>query len=281
MELPGVGLSILTALILVLAGCAITPQPKSGPYHPSDALVTVTRIVHGSYLLELAGVRLLVDPWFYPRGFLTHSEPLGLTFRSLPPIHGILITHGHGDHLDSKALAALSDHDVPVVVRRGLRKRVMSAGYAKVTELDWWQTTEIADVTIHAVPANHTADENGYILERRGATVYVAGDTRYFEGMSEIGSRFTTIDVALLPIGGLRLLGILNHMRPKDAARAVSILQPRRVIPTHYGLAAPRPIYWTARDPLRDFREALDDLGQNGNRLVVIAPGESWHYNPE
>ena len=273
--------TLVTALTLILAACAVAPQPKSGPYHPSDAPVTITRIVHGSYLLDLAGVRLLVDPWYYPRGLVNHSEPLGLTFRSLPTIQGILITHRHGDHLDSKALEALSDHDLPVVVRPGLSKAVRSAGYAHVTELEWWQTTKIADLTIHAVPANHTVDENGYVVERLGATVYVAGDTRYFDGMGDIKRRFPTIDVALIPIGGLRFLGVLSHMRPPDAARAVRILQPRRVIPTHYGAAVPLPIYWTARHPVEDFREALDALGQDGSRLVVIAPGESWHYYPE
>jgi len=266
--------------MFALAACSVTPQPKTGPYHPSDAPVTVTRIVHGSYLLDLAGVRILVDPWYFRNGIIGQSEPLGLTFRNLPTIHALLITHSHGDHLDPKALAELPDHTVPVVARQGVSKTLLSVGYENVTELDWWQETEIKGITIHAVPTDHTAEANGYVLQGKGTTVYVAGDTRYFDGLGNIGRRFSPIDVALLPIGGLRFFGMLRQMGPEDAARAVRVLEPRRVIPTHYGLAVPRPIYWTARHPVEDFRKALEALGQDTSRLVALVPGESWHYYP-
>jgi L-ascorbate metabolism protein UlaG (beta-lactamase superfamily) len=266
---------------LAVGGCAIAPQPKTGPYHSSDAPLSVTRIVHGSYLLDFAGVRILVDPWYYPRWLVNQREPLGLTFRSLPTLHAILITHGHGDHLDPKALAALPDHQLPVIARRGLRKAIVRAGYANVTDLDWWETAQVDDVVIHAVPADHTTEENGYILQHPGVTVYAAGDTRFFAGLHDIARRFPSVDVALLPIGGLRLFGFLTEMRPKDAARAVQVLQPHRVIPTHYGLTAPLPVYWTARHPLEALRQALDVRGIEDGRLVVIATGESWHYYAE
>lgn len=270
---------MLRAVLLtsLLAACTTTPQPKTGPYHPSDAPVSVTRIVHGSYLLDLAGIRLLVDPWYFPRGFLDQQEPLGLTPRSLPRIHGILITHGHRDHLDTRALAALPDRSVDVVVRPGLRDTVTEIGYERVTELDWWGSIHIAGLLIHAVPADHTTEENGYVVEAGSVTVYAAGDTRFFPGLAEIARRFPPIDVALLPIGGARCLGMRTEMGPRDAARAVALLDAQRVIPTHYGAAGPPPLYWTARRPVERFREELAAAGLEG-RLVVLAPGDSWHY---
>jgi L-ascorbate metabolism protein UlaG (beta-lactamase superfamily) len=272
----GIAAPLLGAATL-LAACAVAPLPKTGPYHPSDALVSVTRIVHGSYLLDFAGVRVLVDPWYFPRGLLSQREPLGLTPRSLPPIHAILITHGHGDHLDPKALDALGDRSIPVIVRRGLGDAVGGAGYSRVTELDWWETAEVADVTIHAVPADHTAAENGYVLQAKGVTAYAAGDTRYFSGLEEIARRFPHLDVAILPIGGLRLLGLSTEMGPREAARAVVILQPRRVIPVHYAATGLPLIHWTVRNATDKLRRALRDAGLE-DRLVVLATGESWHY---
>jgi L-ascorbate metabolism protein UlaG (beta-lactamase superfamily) len=73
---------------------------------------------------------------------------------------------------------------------------------------------------------------------------------------------------------------MLSEMRPADAARAVELLRPRRVIPTHYGLTGPPPIYWSTRHPVEALRKALTDSGLDAGRLVVIEPGESWHYYP-
>lgn len=273
--------TVQSVAALLIAACAIAPQPKTGPYHPSNAPVSVTRIVHGSYLLDFSGVLILVDPWYYPRGIVNQREPLGLTPRSLPTIHGILITHGHGDHLDPKALTVLPNRDIPVLTCRGVGSIVADIGYERTTELAWWETANIEDVTIQAVPANHTTEENGYILEHKGVTVYAAGDTRYFDGIQAIAQHFPAIDVALLPIGGLRIFGFLTQMRPADAVRAVQVLDPQRVIPTHYGITAPPLFYWTARHPVERFRDALQAAGLNGDRLVVLAPGESWHYYPD
>jgi len=262
---------------ILLAACTTTPQPKTGPYHPSDAPVSVTRIVHGSYLLDLAGARVLVDPWYFPRGIQRQREPLGLTPRSLPKIHAILITHDHGDHLDTRALAALPDRSAALVGRPGVGEAVAEVGYQRVTELDWWGSVTISGVTIHAVPADHSTDENGYVLQAGGVTVYAAGDTRFFPGFEEIAGRFPAIDVALLPIGGARFFGFRAEMGPRDAARAVAVLDPRRVVPTHYGAAGPPPVYWAVRNPVEKFRQALAAAGLE-DRLVILAPGDSWHY---
>jgi L-ascorbate metabolism protein UlaG (beta-lactamase superfamily) len=265
------------ALAATLGACTTTPQPKTGPYHPSDAPVSVTRIVHGSYLLDLAGIHILVDPWYFPRGILSQREPLGLTPRSLPTLHAILITHDHGDHLDKRALAALPDRTAAIVIRPGLGEDVAELGYERVTELDWWGSVTISGVAIHAVPADHSTDENGYVLQTGAVTVYVAGDTRFFPGLEQIAGRFPAIDVALLPIGGARFFGFRTEMGPRDAARAVALLQPRRVVPTHYGATGPPPVLWTVRNPVEKFRTALAETGME-DRLVVLSPGDSWHY---
>lgn len=280
-RLPGRRSATLAVLLLALAACTVAPRPRTGPYHASDAPVSITRIVHGSYVVDFAGTRILVDPWYYPRGLVNQAEPLGLTFRTLPAIAAIVITHGHRDHLDVKALAALPDRAVPVVVPPGLAGKPAEIGYTGVVELAWWDTTHVGDIAIQAVPTDHGGTGNGYILERGGVTVYAAGATRYFAGLQDIATRVPTIDIALLPIGGLRFFGMLTEMRPEDAARAVELLAPRRVIPVHYGLVGPLPIYWRPGDPVGEFRAALEARGLGAERLVAIETGESWHYYSE
>jgi N-acyl-phosphatidylethanolamine-hydrolysing phospholipase D len=269
---------LVAATTLAASACSVAPRPRVGAYHLSDAPVSVTRIVHGSYLVDFAGVRLLVDPWFYPRGMVNQNEPLGLTFRTLPPIAGILITNRHQDHLDTRALETLRDRDVPVIVPPGAGNTVADLGYTDVRELSWWMATRIGEVALRAVPSDHGTRANGYVMTRDDVTVYAAGDTRYFDGIREIADRMPPLDVALLPIGGMRFFGRLTEMRPEDAARAVQALDPERVVPVRYGMTGPWPIYWSARHPVEDFRAALQALGLDEERLVVIEPGESWHY---
>ena len=224
---------------------------------------------------------MLVDPWYYPRGVFNQREPLGLTFRTLPGIDAILITDDGGHHLDPRTLATLAHLDVPVVVPHGLAAPIAAAGYHDVIELDRWETTHIGAIEVVAVPSDHATADNGYVCSAGDVTVYVAGDARYFDGLAEIAHRFPRIDVALLPIGGLRFFGFRMEMAPDDAARAAALLQPYRVIPTHYGLTAPLPIYWTTREPVAAFRRGLVLAGVPERSLVVLAPGESWHYYPD
>jgi L-ascorbate metabolism protein UlaG (beta-lactamase superfamily) len=57
--------------------------------------------------------------------------------------------------------------------------------------------------------------------------VYLAGDTGLFGDMRLIGEE--GIDLAVIPIGDNFTMG------PEDALRAVKLLQPRHVVPIHFG----------------------------------------------
>src|SRR5262249_61404053 len=73
------------ALVLaLLAACTTIPLPRESTFHPSDADLAVTRIIHGSFVLEVHGTRLLVDPWFHSSLLTRQREALGLTPATLP-----------------------------------------------------------------------------------------------------------------------------------------------------------------------------------------------------
>ena len=87
------------------------------------------------------------------------------------------------------------------------------------------------------------------------------------------------IDAALLPVGGIRILGRRLDMTPEEAAEAFGILHPRHAIPYHYGLTGPFPFVTSASKAAKTFQDAVaakDDQARSA--VVVLDPGESWHH---
>jgi len=260
------------------AACAAVPLPRRSAYHPSDADLSVTRIVHGSFILEMRGTRVVVDPWFESGWVVRQQEPLGLTPDALPSFAAVLVTHGHRDHFDPGALRRLAATVPEVVARPELHGRLAALGFRTVTDLGWWDRTRIGEVDVTAVPARHGVPENGYVLAGGGVTVYVAGDTRYFDELVDVATVFPGLDAAVLPVGGLRLAGFPREMGPAEAARAAATLGASRLIPTGYGEEGGFPLRWHARRPVDGFVKACADRGIERQRIVVLEPGESWHY---
>ena len=266
------------ALALLLTSCTSLPLARRSAYHPSDADLTITRIVHGSVIVALGSSRLLVDPWFHSGLVTQQSEPLGLTPEGLPPLAAVLITHSHAGHFDERALRDLAATVPEAVARPELRERLLALGFRRVTPLGWWEHARVGDVDVTAVPARHGVAENGYVLEAGSVSAYVAGDTRPFPELVDVATRFPHLDAALLPVGGERLLGFAREMTPEDAARAASVLGPRRVIPIGYGARGGFPLRWYAWHPTARFINACAVHGIDASRVVVLEPGESWHY---
>ncbi|HLY39362.1 MAG TPA: MBL fold metallo-hydrolase [Candidatus Binatia bacterium] len=265
-------------LVTALCACSAVPLPRRSPYHASDADVTVTRITHASLIVDFHGTRLLVDPWFHSGFIVRQTEPLGLTPEALPALAGVVLTHRHDGHFDATALRALAPGGVTVVARPELHERLARLGFEHIVDLAWWDHADVRGVTVTAVPARHAVAENGYVLELDGVRVYVAGDTRWYPELVDVATRFPHVDAALLPIGGERLLGFAREMGPADAARAAALLDPRHVIPVGYGKRDGFPIRWHARHPVERFVAECKERGIGAERIVVLEPGESWHY---
>ena len=67
-------------------------------------------------------------------------------------------------------------------------------------------------------------------------------------------------------------------MGPAEAARAAATLGASRLIPTGYGEDGGFPLRWHARRPVDGFVKACAERGIERQRIVVLEPGESWHY---
>ena len=231
-------------------------QPLRGEarrYAPLEAGESgVTFIGHSSFLIELGGVRALVDPVFARSLVVLRRQRLpGLDWRSLPTIDVVLLTHAHMDHLNLGSLRRvirrtrrLSGRTPEVVVPKGVEDLVSRLGFARVHTMEWWQEAQVAGLTVTMTPAQHWGARmfsdvhrgfGGYVLRGAGVSVYHSGDTAYFGGFREIGRRLAP-EIALLPIGAYtpdRYRAV--HTSPEDALQAFQDLGSEVMVPMHFG----------------------------------------------
>ena len=198
-----------------------------------------TWIGHSTVLLQLGGVNLITDPVFSQRAFPVQwmgprrlMDP-GLALGRLPPLHLILLSHNHYDHLDRPAVKriARAHPGVTWVVPLGLGRYVRGWGAREIVELDWWQPADLHGVRITATPARHFSnrrlgDRNrslwcGYALERDGWRAWFAGDTAYHPEFGAIGARTGPFDFVMVPIGAYDPRWFMGrvHVDPEEAVR--------------------------------------------------------------
>jgi L-ascorbate metabolism protein UlaG (beta-lactamase superfamily) len=75
----------------------------------------------------------------------------------------------------------------------------------------------------------------GYVLQFRNRRLYVCGDSAWFDGFEEIGTKFQP-EIAILPIGAYdNPSGRDHHISPEEAVRAFLALKAKTLIPMHFG----------------------------------------------
>lgn len=212
---------------------------------------------HSSYLLQIAGKRILIDPVFYdasPVSFF--NKPFKGTdiykAEDMPAIDYLIITHDHWDHLDHKAVTRLKDRIGKVICPLGVGEHFEYWGYEanKLVELDWNEQLELTpDFELYCLPARHFSGRTfkanqalwaSFLLKTPAQTVYIGGDGGYDTHFKEIAERFPTIDLALMENGQYDKGWRYIHLIPDDLVKAINDLNPRSVIAGHnskYALA--------------------------------------------
>ncbi|RME20429.1 MAG: MBL fold metallo-hydrolase, partial [Deltaproteobacteria bacterium] len=216
--------------------------------------VRVTWLGHSTTLIEVDGKRFLTDPifggraspfdWVGPKTWYDPPIPLD----ELPPIDAVLISHDHYDHLQMSTIQALRDTDTPFVVPLGVGAHLEYWGIdpARITELDWWESTRFGDVEVTATPARHASgrfltDRNatlwaGYAVAGPAHRVFFSGDTGLFPGMKEIGERLGPFDIAMVEVGAYDKTWPDWHSGPEQAVLAHQWLRGEVFLPIHWGL---------------------------------------------
>jgi len=253
---------------------------------------TVTWVGHSTLLVQLEGVNVLIDPQWSARaspvafGGPRRVTPPGLRFEDLPPIHVVVISHDHYDHLDRETVKRLAEtHRPRFLVPLGLKAWFADIGITDIEELDWWDQRTLRGLTLTCVPAQHFSgrtlwDRNrrlwgGWVIAGRDRRLYFAGDTAYYDGLKEIGARLGPFDLAAMPIGAYLPAVIMkaSHTSPEEALAAFANVRGRVFVPIHWGTfdLADEPI----EEPARRLATEARRLGLGPDRVWVLRHGET------
>lgn len=274
------------------------PAKALGPFKVDTSLFSgkptndlrITWLGHSSLLIETGGKRFLTDPVWYdrvspfkyfgPKRFF--KNPLDISH--LPPIDFVLLSHDHYDHLDKKSMLQLTGKNIPVITLFGVGKRLINWGAPKelVTELDWWQATEIADgFTVTATPARHFSGRwindrfstlwGAFAVKSPTHKIFFGADSGYFDGFKMIGEKLGPFDLAMLEIGAYNTNWEAIHMGPENAIQATVDLGKPLLLPIHWGTFNLAMHPWT--EPIE---RLIKEAKRSDVSLVIPAPGETY-----
>ena len=280
----------------------LTRQRAAWPSHVADTTfppparatvdeIAVTFIGHATFLLQIGGIAVLLDPiWSERASPLAFAGPRrvrapGQPLAALPCVDVLLVSHCHYDHMDLPTLRAVRARWSPAVATGlGNARHLVKAGIGTAHELDWWQSVTLGDATVTYVPAQHFSARTpfdrdralwgGFVVEAAGRSVYFAADTGYCPHFSEIARRFPRLDLALLPIGAYEPRWFMSghHMNPAEAVRAHLDLGGPPCIGMHH---ATFQLTDEAIDaPVLALRTALDEAGVPREKFVAPKPGQ-------
>jgi len=216
-------------VVLVLAGCAAHSAEKGKKtMFEQDTIATskgdlkITFVGHGTLMFTFAQKVIHVDP--------VSREA---DYSKMPKADLIVITHEHGDHLDSEAVAAIRQTTTTVVLTPTCAETLKDGVVMKNGDV---QTVD--GIKIEAVPAYNIVHQrgpgmpyhprgvgNGYIFTFGDTRLYVAGDTENTPEMKALRN----IDVAFLP------MNLPYTMSPAMVADAARAFRPKILYPYHFG----------------------------------------------
>ncbi len=218
-------------LLALGIGLAAAAAPKSGedriPTAQGDLVITF--LGHGTLMMTFGGKVIHIDP--------VSSEA---DYARLPKADLVLVTHDHSDHLDPKALAAVSKPGTVILASKSCAGKIRDAVIMANGD-----TRTVGGIAVEAVPAYNILHKrpdgnpfhpkgngNGYVLIFADKRVYVAGDTENTPEMKSLKK----IDVAFLP------MNLPYTMTPEMVADAAKAFRPRILYPYHYGETDPEKL---------------------------------------
>lgn len=272
--------------------------PSSTPV--TEASGSVQFIGTATVLIRYQGFTILTDPNFLHKGDHVHlgygltAERLtnpAIELDKLPPIDFVLLSHMHEDHFDKLVQEKLAK-DTPIVTTKEAAAVLEKLGFKRTIGLGTWDQLEVekgeARLRLTAVPGRHGKAGMQVLLPSVMGSVldfgpnpaapsyrmYISGDTLVYGDLKNIPQRFPGIDLALLHLGGTRILGVFKvTMDGKDGVDLMQIIRPQRVIPIHYD------DYDVFKSPLADFAREVKAAGLD-QQVTYLAHGETYTFTP-
>jgi L-ascorbate metabolism protein UlaG (beta-lactamase superfamily) len=207
-----------------------------GVFHMLNRDTSFTWLGFGGFFIKTPGnKKILVDPW------IKNNPACPEKFKNIEKVDYIFLTHAHRDHAEDTVWLAQKTGAV-VLAGWELAHILQQKRVHDVVAINKGGTRHFGGIAVTAVHADHSSayvdgdqilyggEPMGYIIKfENGFTIYHAGDTNVFGDMALIGELYEP-ELALIPIGDA------YTMSPREAAKAVRLLNVKKVIPTHFGV---------------------------------------------
>ncbi|MFC0658010.1 MBL fold metallo-hydrolase [Mongoliitalea lutea] len=207
---------------------------------------------HASYLIQVKGKVLLIDPFLEKNTFLKRESPEVLQVEDLPTIDYLLLSHNHRDHIDKATIQKLLKLQPGVEVLTGLKVGDVIGkwgDFGRIQEAGWFQEYNTSDSSLQIVyvPSRHWSrrwlwdlNENlwgGFWIQSEDTSIYFMGDSGFGPHFEDIRQVMGQPDYCLMGVGAFRPEWFMNqaHISPMDAIEAFNSLGGSYFIPMHYG----------------------------------------------
>lgn len=283
----------------------VEPKRPLGPFRTDAGVfanaaasgLRVTWFGHSGSLIEIDGMRVLVDPvwderaspvsFMGPKRFFAPT----IALEALPKLDVMLISHDHYDHLGAQTVKRLTKTEGAAgarwVTSLGVGKRLRGFGVAaeKIAELDWTESLQVGGLNITSWPARHFSGRGlgdrfrtlwgSFVIEGPEHRVYFGADSGWWEGFGEIAAQYDGFDLTMLEIGAFHPLWETIHLGPDNAARAFEVMlasggstRGGLLMPIHWGLFNLALHAW--KQPVERMVELADE---KGIKLWLPEPG--------
>jgi L-ascorbate metabolism protein UlaG (beta-lactamase superfamily) len=276
---------------------APSPYVDRPPARVEGAAWRISYVGHASFLIQTAGLNILLDPVWSKRASPSRfvgpklvNNP-GIAFGDLPPIDVVLVSHGHYDHLDVRTLSRIAAaHRARVITALGNDIIMRTYDPAIAAEAyDWDDRVDLGSgIAVTLVAARHwsarsLSDRNAalwasFVIETPGGRIYFVADSGYGDGCYFRRARecHSPFKLAILPIGAYEPRWFMqdHHMNPAEAVRALIDSGAEIALAHHHGTfqLTDEPI----DVPLLALSHALSAAGISRERFVALQPGQVW-----
>jgi L-ascorbate metabolism protein UlaG (beta-lactamase superfamily) len=255
---------------------------------------SLTFIGTATTLLRLGPFTVLTDPNFLHRGqwcyfgqalFSRRRTEPAAQLTELPPLDAVVLSHLHGDHFDRVARRDLAA-DVPLLTTAHAAHKLGRRGFRETVALQTWSSETLKDgeasLTVTAVPARHAPGPLARVLppvmgsiwtytaetDAAPLRIYISGDTVMHDELRQIRERYPEPDLAIVHLGGTRVLGVLVTMDDRQGVDLLELLRPAHAVPVHFD------DYANFTSPVSNFLEAVATR-KPATAVRVLRRGES------
>lgn len=251
----------LIALSICLVGC-------KNEARDNDAELETGTVMEAAERVEMERDSIEISPLSHATAVIKwdetvfYTDPVGgaEAFQGMEEPDFILITDIHGDHMNAETLQGLQLGNTQIIVPQAVKDALPKELHSQLVVMANGESREFMGFNIEAIPMYNLPEDsesrhikgrgNGYVLEKDGQRLYIAGDTEDIPEMRNLSN----IDHALIP------MNLPYTMTVEQAAEGVLAFKPKKVYPYHF----------RGQDGLADVEKFKQLVNQGDENIEVV-----------